>query len=167
MLLYLIAIQTLALFCSHLVPTKITSSVLTALLGFILISAGGYMVHSSNIPDYWSWAELISPQKWLFPVLVADEYSQETIANTIGNHLCRNKQIQHQDIIVQQPCPKPNGTAILADYELLSQNHVLDPNAIEASTLIGLFLASFILFIFTFLIFIVNFRKLFIKRKKQ
>lgn len=94
MLLYLMAIQTVALFSSHLVTTKITSAVLTVLLSFTLISVGGYIVHPGNIPSYWSWLEIISPQKWLLPVLTSDEYSSDTIENTAKSHLCRNKQVK-------------------------------------------------------------------------
>lgn len=93
MLLYLMAIQTVALFSSHLVTTKITSAVLTVLLSFALISVGGYIVHPGNVPSYWSWLEIISPQKWLLPVLTLDEYSSDTIENTAKSHLCRNKQV--------------------------------------------------------------------------
>lgn len=167
MLLYLMAIQTIALFCAHLVPTKITSSVLTILLTFFITSVGGYMVHTSNLPLYWSWLEIISPQKWLFPILVADEYSSEAIQNSLGTLFCRNKEIQHQEIIVQQPCPVPNGTQVLADHFFLKQNHIIDPNNPELSTLIGLVLVSLIFFVLTTFVFITNFRKMFIAKKKH
>lgn len=166
MLLYLMAIQTIALFCAHIVPTKVTSSVITMLLTFIIASVGGYIVHTSDLPSYWSWLEVISPQKWLLPILVADEYSTEAIQNALGPQFCRNKEIQHQEIIVQQPCPVPNGTHFLADHALLKQNHIIDPNNPEISTVIGLVLASLIFFILTTFVFITNFRKLFIAKKK-
>jgi len=93
MLLYLMAIQTLALFATHLLPSKISSAILTTILILALTSVGGYSIHPSNVPYYWSWLEIVSPEKWLLPVLTADEYSLETIASTAGLHLCRNKQV--------------------------------------------------------------------------
>lgn len=92
---YLIVIQTLALFTSHLIAThKIASSVLTIILMMTVnLSVGGYMIHPSDVPDFIKWLIYLSPQKWLLPVLTRDEYSDETIANAGGLQLCRNKQV--------------------------------------------------------------------------
>lgn len=94
-MLYLIVIQTLALFASHLLSThKIVASVLTILLMLVLnLSVGGYVVHPSDMPDYIKWMIYTSPQRWLTPVLTKDEYSEETIASAGGLQLCRNKQV--------------------------------------------------------------------------
>lgn len=93
MLLYLTVIQTLAIFCAHLMPSKISSTILNALITLGLTAVGGYSVHPKNVSKLWSWSELISPEKWLLPVLVQDEYSAETLANSAGLQLCRNKQV--------------------------------------------------------------------------
>ncbi|XP_055904033.1 ATP-binding cassette sub-family G member 8 isoform X1 [Eupeodes corollae] len=161
MLTYLTVIQTLAIFCAHLFPTKMSATVLNVLLTLALTAVGGYSIHSRNVSKMWHWLQLISPQKWLLPVLVADEYSPETLTNSAGLQLCRNKQVQHQEIIVQQPCPTPNGTQVLVDFQLLPQNHVLDPSNMEETTFIALILSSVILFVFTFIIFSVNCRRIF------
>lgn len=95
MLLYLMVVQTLALFITHLLaPHKIVSSLITVLIMFIVsFSVGGYLVHPLNVQDFIKWMEFISPQKWLTPVLVKDEYSEETIANSGAMQLCRNKHV--------------------------------------------------------------------------
>lgn len=59
----------------------------------LLSSASGLMVHPTNIPFYLKWLGIISPQKWLLPLLTKDEYSAETISNYGSLHLCRNKQV--------------------------------------------------------------------------
>lgn len=94
MLLYLTIVQSMAHLSAHIFPTKTLSSVFTGLLVLITTYPGGISIHISQIPSYWSWTQLISPQRWLLPLLVLDEYSVETLANTAANQLCRNKQVQ-------------------------------------------------------------------------
>ncbi|XP_017482849.1 PREDICTED: ATP-binding cassette sub-family G member 8 [Rhagoletis zephyria] len=168
MLLYLTVIQTLGLFCAHLMPCKVSASIFNALITLGLTAVGGYAVHPRNLSKLWSWSQLISAEKWLLPVLVQDEYSAETLANSAGLQLCRNKQVQHQEIIVQQPCPPPNGTQVLVDFQLLPRNHILDPtDSFEQTTTLALVLASVILFIVTFFIFVCNCRNTFRKKHKR
>lgn len=95
MMLYLVVVQTLALFASHLVAIhKIVATVITILLMLIVnLSVGGYVVHPSDTPDFIKWLMYVSPQRWLTPVLTKDEYSEETIASAGGLQLCRNKQV--------------------------------------------------------------------------
>lgn len=93
MLLYLTVIQTLALFCAHLLPCKVSATIVNTLISLGLTAVGGYSVHPKNLSKIWSWSELISPEKWLLPVLVQDEFSMETLANSAGLQLCRNKQV--------------------------------------------------------------------------
>lgn len=94
-MLYLMVIQTLALFSSHLISAhKIFASLLTVLLMIVVnLSVGGYVVHVSDMPDHIKWLVYVSPQRWLTPVLTQDEYSEETIASAGGLQLCRNKQV--------------------------------------------------------------------------
>ncbi|TMW46795.1 hypothetical protein DOY81_008118, partial [Sarcophaga bullata] len=168
MLLYLTVIQTLALFCAHLMPCKVSAMIVNGLISLGLTAVGGYSVHPKNLSKIWSWSELISPEKWLLPVLVQDEYSAETLANSAGLQLCRNKQVQHQEIIVQQPCPPPNGTQVLVDYQLLPQDHKLDPtDTYDQTTSIALVIASLVLFFITFIVFVCNCRNVFCKKQKR
>lgn len=68
-------------------------------------------------------------------------------------------QVQHQEIIVQQPCPPPNGTQVLVDFELLPQQHILDPtSSYDQTTTMALVLASVIVFFVTFVVFLCNCR---------
>lgn len=92
MLLFLMAIQTVALFCAHFLPTKVSSSILLSLIVFILSAVGGYMIHPSDISPYWKWLEVASPQKWTTPILAAYEFSKETLKTTVTLE-CKNKQV--------------------------------------------------------------------------
>ncbi|XP_017086801.2 uncharacterized protein [Drosophila bipectinata] len=159
MLLYLTLIQTLALFCAHLLPCKVSASIVNALITLGLAVVGGYLVHPQNLAKFWTWLQYASPERWLLPVLVQDEYSAETLSNSAGLQLCRNKQVQHQEIIVQQPCPPPNGTQVLVDFELLPQQHILDPmSSYDQTTTMALVLASVVVFFVTFIVFLCNCR---------
>lgn len=75
--------------------------------------------------------------------------------------------IQHQEIIVKDTCPPPNGTAILAEFKLLPEDHVIDPSAIFASTSAALIFACVSVFVLTFLVFLANCQKGFIRKSKK
>lgn len=76
--------------------------------------------------------------------------------------------MQHQEIIVQQPCPPPNGTQVLVDYQLLPQDHKLDPtDTYDQTTTIALLIASLFIFFVTFLVFVCNCRNIFCKKQKK
>lgn len=94
MLLYLMAIQTIVLFIAHLVPCGITATIVTTLALLLMASVGGYAVHVANVPEYLRWMELITPQKWLTPLLTESEYSAETLVSITSQQQCRNKQVR-------------------------------------------------------------------------
>lgn len=93
MLLFLTVLQILAHFCSHIVLTTTSASILLMLFILAITSVGGYVIHIGEIPFYLWWGETFSPQRWLLPVIVANEFTQETLANTAGQQLCRNKHV--------------------------------------------------------------------------
>lgn len=95
MLLYLSVLQMLAHFSAHLLMTRIASSIMLMLWILVTASVGGYMIHIGEIPQYLWWSESFSPQRWLLPVIIAEEFSLETLANTAGQQLCRNKHVSH------------------------------------------------------------------------
>lgn len=94
MVLYLMVVQTLALFSAHLLPHKVAASLLTAVVLLVInLSVGGYLIHPANVPDFIKWLEYASPQKWVTPIFVKDEYSDDAIANSGAMQLCRNKHV--------------------------------------------------------------------------
>lgn len=99
MLLYLTVLQILTHFCAHLVNTDMAAAILLLLIMLTWSSVGGYIIHIGELPSYlWDVMEYISPQRWLFPVLVANEFSPETLANSASQQLCRSKQVScHTD----------------------------------------------------------------------
>lgn len=95
MLLYLTVLQILAHFCAHLVNTDTAAAIWLMIILFIWSSVGGYIIHIGELPWYlWDAMEYVSPQRWLFPVLIANEFSQETLANSVSQTLCRSKQVR-------------------------------------------------------------------------
>lgn len=94
MMLFLTVLQMLAHFCSHLLLTRMASSILLMLFIWTMTAGGGYAIHIAEMPSYLHlWSERLSPQRWLLPVILADEFSQETLANTAGLQMCRNRQV--------------------------------------------------------------------------
>lgn len=94
MLLFLTVLQILTHFCAQLVNTNTAATILLMLIMLTWSSVGGYMIHIGELPWYlWDAMEYISPQRWLFPVLIANEFSQETLANSASQQLCRSKQV--------------------------------------------------------------------------
>lgn len=94
MLLYLTVLQILAHFCAHLVNTDTAAAIWLMIITFVWSSVGGYIIHIGELPWYlWDAMEYVSPQRWLFPVLIANEFSPETLANSASQTLCRSKQV--------------------------------------------------------------------------
>ncbi|XP_026471552.1 uncharacterized protein LOC113375818 [Ctenocephalides felis] len=138
MVLYLMAIQLSVTFITHLVRGQITSVLIASAVVMFTLLSSGLTVHSLDLGSYIKWMELTSPLRWLLPVITAKEFNPETIQATTSHLLCRNKQVQNQDIIVQMQCPPPNGTHALASFRLLPENHALDPRDMETSTALAL-----------------------------
>lgn len=92
-MLFLTVLQMLTHFCSHLLITRTASGILLMLSILAITSVGGYVIHIGEIPSYLWWSESFSPQRWILPVIMSDEFSQETLANTAGQQLCRNKHV--------------------------------------------------------------------------
>lgn len=65
---------------------------------------------------------------------------------------------------MQQPCPPPNGTAVLVDYQLLARDHVLDPTDMYSSTVLGLLITCILFFALTMVVFLANCQHLFRRR---
>lgn len=100
MALFLTLLQMLTLFCSHLLITRTGSTILLTLLTLAIASVGGYIVHIGEIPKYLWWSERLSPERWMLPVIMADEFSQETLSNTASQQLCRNKHVNKQNSFI-------------------------------------------------------------------
>ncbi|KAH1012300.1 hypothetical protein HUJ05_011481 [Dendroctonus ponderosae] len=127
MLMLLSCLQAAQLALVYLLPFSNTASTLASLISTVLFLAGGYVLHYRDMPFYVGWLRRLSPMSWLMPYVLNRELSAEAIESSAVAPLCRNKQVQHQDIIVQLPCPSPNGTQVLFNYGYLpSQNQVFD-----------------------------------------
>nr|XP_023024369.1 ATP-binding cassette sub-family G member 8-like [Leptinotarsa decemlineata] len=130
MLLYLSCIQMFVLAFIYLVPLKNSSAVIASTISTGLFLSSGYVLHLKDLPSYLKWLQNISPTSWLLPFLLNRELSKEAIESLHNTAtFCRNKQIQHQDIIVQSPCPIANGTTNLRNFGFFkSDNLVPDYN---------------------------------------
>lgn len=145
MLMFLSCLQAVQLALVYLLPFSNTASTLASVISTILFLAGGFVLHHRDMPFYVNWLKHVSPMSWIMPYVLSRELSAEALESSAVAPLCRNKQVttrplclkklkwlsflqvQHQDIIVQLPCPSPNGTQVLFNYGYLpSQNQVFD-----------------------------------------
>ncbi|CAH0555158.1 unnamed protein product [Brassicogethes aeneus] len=152
MLLFLNCIQMLILLFFYLLPKNaaIISTMFIIILGFM----SGYTIHFYDLPYYVTFLEYLSPTTWVLPFLLKRELSQEAILSSLGNMLCRNKQVQHQDIIVQLPCQPPNGSEVLSNLGYLgSQQKYINYN----NTYLALLILYFIICLVVCIVFIVSF----------
>lgn len=94
MLLYFIVIQSITLFCSHLFTTSTISATISVIIIYLTTSVGGYVLHIKEIPFYWKWMEYVSPERWIYPVLLVNEFSHETLTNSATQQMCRNRQVR-------------------------------------------------------------------------
>lgn len=126
MLLYLSCLQIFLIAFIYLVPLPNSITVFSSMILSLFFVVSGYVLHLKDIPGYLQWMQKISPAAWLIPYLLNRELSPEAIQSlqSTMSTLCRNKQIQHQDIIVQLPCPPPNGTNNLNSFGYLKNDHL-------------------------------------------
>ncbi|XP_060528017.1 ATP-binding cassette sub-family G member 8 isoform X2 [Cylas formicarius] len=156
MLLYLSCLQIILLYSIYLLPFSDTAAIVASVVVSAFFLVAGYALHFRDQPYYVSWLRHISPTSWLMPYVLNRELSTEAIESSSIAPVCRNKQIQHQDIIVQLPCPPPNGTQVLFNYGYLSsQNQVFDYGNVPIAMLVF----YVVVFAVTCLAFVTNIRR--------
>ncbi|XP_026751087.1 ATP-binding cassette sub-family G member 8 [Galleria mellonella] len=146
MLLYLISIQMLCRAAIFLVPMEKTAA---AIAGFCLLLStlvNGVMLHQADLPQYVRWLEYVSPSRWTMPEVLQRELSEMALRSSISKDIrCTNKQRPYQDIIVQSPCPPPNGTQVLSNYEYLRTDNIWETNEESFLVALAVFYAVFAL----------------------
>ncbi|KPJ01586.1 ATP-binding cassette sub-family G member 8 [Papilio xuthus] len=142
MLLYLISIQMLCRAMVFLLPMEKTASVLSGFVLLLTILVNGVMLHQDDLPSYVRWLEYVSPSRWVLPEILQRELSETALRSSISKDIrCTNKQRPYQDIIV--PCPPPNGTQVLANYEYLRSDNIWEWNEQSFLIAMALFYAVF------------------------
>ncbi|KAJ8944051.1 hypothetical protein NQ318_016249 [Aromia moschata] len=130
MLIYLSCIQIFITAFIYMLPVTNAAAIISSAFVSAFFLASGYVLHFKDLPPYYKWLNHASPTSWLIPFLLNRELSPEAVQSSSATTLCRNMQVQHQDIIVQVPCPnqtKPNGTSVLLNYGYLkSEGYVFD-----------------------------------------
>jgi len=91
MLVYLLALQMLITALGYLLKWKHIAAILAGLLVTCLALVSGLPVHAADLGVWCKWLGVVSPVKWILPVLIAREYRPDSLAASTG--LCRNKQV--------------------------------------------------------------------------
>ncbi|XP_075235566.1 ATP-binding cassette sub-family G member 5 [Lycorma delicatula] len=155
MLVEMMSLQYLLQVISHIFKNRRVSSIISIFVLSILALVSGYTIHLKDLQDSWErdYLGLISSSRWMLTALLSKEYSADALASSTAQMICRNKQVQRQDIIVQLPCPTPNGTAALTFHGLSKSMsapfHFINVNEIWPPLIISFF--GFLLAIITFL----------------
>lgn len=125
MVLYLISIQMLCRAAIFLVPMEKLAAILSGFCLLLSTLVNGVMIQQTDLPQYVRWLEYVSPSKWALPEVLRKELSEIALKSSISKDIrCTNKQRPYQDIIVQSPCPPPNGTQVLSNYDYLRSDHI-------------------------------------------
>lgn len=181
MLIYLSCLQIFLTAFIYLIPISNAATIVCSFFISAFFCTSGYVIHFKDIPMYLKWLKYVNPMSWLLPYLINRELSTDAIASSSVTTLCRNKQvkifnfyfrrlfnlfgcfqIQHQDIIVQLPCPPPNGTQILANYGYLTSSNEFHN---YGSTPIALIVFYCVFFVLGCVLFAVNSYRTANKRK--
>ncbi|CAG4977587.1 unnamed protein product [Colias eurytheme] len=135
--LYLICIQMVCRAAIFIIPMEKTASIISGLCLLLSTLANGVMLQDQDMSFYTKWLLYVSPSRWALPEILRRELSETALRTSISKDLrCTNKQRQHLDIIVQSPCPPPNGTQVLSNYDYLRSDRIWEQN--EDSFLIAL-----------------------------
>nr|XP_018915492.1 PREDICTED: ATP-binding cassette sub-family G member 8 [Bemisia tabaci]XP_018915500.1 PREDICTED: ATP-binding cassette sub-family G member 8 [Bemisia tabaci] len=164
MLLHLSGTQAFVTMLGYALPNCISVAILSSILLIVLSLVNGFSIHLNDLHgdlqqspwfNYFDYVGLLSTSRWIMPVFLQQELSTETLVLNAANLVCRNKQVQHQDIIVQLPCPAPNGTAALQFYGYLSAKdynpfHITSWQPYYAPT--GFYIVSIVISIFLYVL---------------
>nr|QAV55728.1 ATP-binding cassette transporter sub-family G member 5 [Sogatella furcifera] len=125
MLVHMMCLYYILRLVTQIFHSRRTSAIISGLVLFIFSLVSGYPIYLPDVPNWQSnYFGLVSPVRWSMPGLLAREYSGVTLAAIASQMICNNRQVQQQDIIVQLPCPIPNGTAALSFYGLSPKSSV-------------------------------------------
>lgn len=125
MVLFFINIQMVCRATIFLVPMEKTASVISGVCLLLGTLVNGVMIQQADLPYYVKWLQYVSPSRWTIPEILRRELSETVLRNSISKDLrCTNKQRPYPDIIVQSPCPPPNGTQVLSNYGYLRADNL-------------------------------------------
>lgn len=164
MLLYLFSVQAFITTCVYLFPSTGTTTFVASILLAVTYMVSGYPVSRKDLDEWLMYIDYVSPTRWIMSLLTAREYTVEAVTSSAKATICKNKQIQHQDIIVQS-CPPPNGTQVLYNFGFLDSDQVYKGSY---GPLIAIFVFIAICFLITIFGFVINcFKRKYEKKSRK
>lgn len=112
MLLYLVAIRSVALSMTHLLSSRHIAAAFTGLCVMAMALVSGYVIHHEDVGYWASWLKYATPQWWIEHPIVQDELQP------IEHFRCTGNPVITTDIIKQVPCGLPTGTEAVLYYDL-------------------------------------------------
>lgn len=94
MLIHMVGLQSMLTLIGYLLPNRFSSTIAGIVILFLLNFTSGLCLHLKDLsPWLREWFGIISPTRWIVPVLLRREFSIETLASHSSHFVCRNKQV--------------------------------------------------------------------------
>ncbi len=113
MMLYLLAIRTVALSMTHLFNSRHLAAGLTGLCVTAMALVSGYIIHIEDIGHWASWLKFATPQWWMQHPVVQNEFTP------VEHFRCTGNPVVTTDIIKQVPCGLPSGLEAIRYFDFL------------------------------------------------
>lgn len=94
MLIHMIALQSILTLIGYLLPNRFSSTLAGIVILFMLNLTSGLPLHLRDLtPWFKEWLGIISPTRWILPMLLKREFSEYTLAGHSTQIVCRNRQV--------------------------------------------------------------------------
>lgn len=94
MLIHMVALQSILTLVGYLLPNRFSSTLAGTIILFMLNLTSGLPLHLKDIPPWLKeWLGIISPTRWIIPMLLRREFSVNTLESHSSQFVCRNKQV--------------------------------------------------------------------------
>ena len=113
MMLYLLAIRTVALSMTHLFSSRHIAAGFSGLCITSMALVSGYLIHPEDVGYWASWLKYATPQWWMEHPIVQNEF------NPVAHFRCTGNPVVTTDIIKQVPCGLPSGVEAARYFDFL------------------------------------------------
>ena len=122
MMLYLLAIRTVALSMTHLFSSRHLAAAFAGLCITSMALVSGYAVHHQDVGQWALWLKYVSPQWWMSHPIVQDElYNDEITFQCTGNPQVEQA-IQQRPIIKKMDCGLSKAKDVVWYFDYLSKD---------------------------------------------
>ena len=124
MMLYLLAVRTVAISMAHLFSSRHLAAGFTGLCAMTMALASGYLVHFGDLGNWTSWLKYASPQWWINHPVVQDELK------SVKQFMCTNNPTVKTeiDIIRKVDCGIDSGEQAIEYFDFTPKFFTSEPS---------------------------------------